>query len=99
MATQPKMPIHAARSYRERSVAVRFRLKTRGFDGNSVSIDGSIELTSQQARGLALALTDFANASDARGDAKDTAEQRRKAWRDREVAAGRMKIFSFGAAR
>lgn len=63
---------------------------------SGIKIDGGSDLSTQQARDLAAALIEEADRSDARVEAKKASEDRRRKWRDREVAAGRMKVFNAG---
>lgn len=82
-------PIIAKKSYKDGHVALAIRLRSGGW-GDSVKIEGSAELTSEQARALAHSLTELADASDAKVAAKAASEDRRRKWRYREIAAGRM---------
>lgn len=89
--------ISAKKSYKEGHVSVRVELKSRGWGGPSVNIQGTTDLSSAQARELAKALLAEADRADAKVAAKAASEARRKKWRDREVAAGRMKIIQLGS--
>lgn len=62
--------------------------------GNGIRIEASAQITTAQARELAAALIEYADREDAKVAADKAREDRRKAWRDREVAAGRMKVFT-----
>jgi hypothetical protein len=88
-----KQPIEAHKSYHDGQVSIQVHLKCSGYGNSAARIDGSTELTVEQARSLAVALTTLADAAEAKVAAKAAAAARRKAWRDREVAAGRMKIM------
>lgn len=81
----------AKKSYRDGHVALRFSLKA-----NYIKIDGGSDLSTAQARDLARALVEEADRTDAKVAAKKAAEERRQKWRDREVAAGRIKIMGAG---
>lgn len=80
------------KSYRDGHLALRFSVKDR-----TVRVDGGSELSTAQARDLATALISEADRADAKVAAKKESEERRRKWRDREVAAGRIKII--GAAK
>lgn len=81
--------ISVIKSYRKRSVSVRVRLKG-GVYGDSVKVEGQTDLTTEEARALALKLISAADAADAKADAKEAEETRRKAYRDGKIKAGRM---------
>ena len=87
----------AKKSYKEGHVSVRFDLKARGWHSASVNVHGTTDLSSAQARELAKALLVEADRSDAKVAAKTSLEERRKKWRDREVAAGRIKTVELGS--
>ena len=95
MASERKPPFEAANAYRDGYVTLRGAAKSRS-DYGAVSIDAkvSIDLTTAEARALAASLIAQADAADLKVAKKVAAEARRKAWRDREVAAGRMKVMS-----
>lgn len=80
-----------SKSYRDGHIGLRFSVKRE-----YTKIDGGSDLTTTAARELAKALTDEADRVDARMSAREAKEQRRQKWRDREVAAGRLKIMSLG---
>lgn len=92
--SQSTAPVTAKRSFNDGKVALNIALKVQGWGGGtSARINASTDLTTAQARALAeelAALADSADAAVARRDAKDA---RRKAWRDREIAAGRMVVI------
>jgi hypothetical protein len=88
-----KLSIAAKRSNRERTVAIGVYLKCNGFGRDSARIDASTDLTTSAARSLAADLIRLADESDAKADTKAAATARRKKWRDREIAAGRMVVF------
>jgi hypothetical protein len=88
-------PIQAKKSMREGHVSISVRLKS-GWSGDRVKLEGGTELTVAEARGLAHALLAKADDADAKVAEKAAKEASRKKWSDREVAAGRMKIISFG---
>ncbi len=74
-------------------ITITVRLRGGGFYRDTVRVDGSTDLTSTEARVLAASLIVCADQVDAAVEKKAAGEARRKAWRDREVAAGRMKIM------
>ena len=76
------------KSYRDGHVGLRFSVKRE-----YTRIDGGSDLTTAQARDLAKALINEADHADARSATKKAAEDRRQKWRDREIKAGRMKVF------
>jgi hypothetical protein len=86
--------ISAKKSYKDGHVSLRVTLKASGWRRDSVKVEGNTELSSEQARELAKALLDEAERADAKVAAKAASDARRKKWRDREIASGRMKIIS-----
>lgn len=89
--------IIANRSYKDGHVSVRVTLKTSGWKSASIKVEGATDLSSNQARELAKSLIAEADRADAKVAAKAASEARRKKWRDREVAAGRIKIVGLWA--
>ena len=85
------------KSYKDGHVSVRVVLKAHGWKSDSLKIEGSTDLTSEQARELAKLLVAEADRTEAKVAAKAASEARRKKWRDREVAAGRLKIVELGS--
>ena len=92
----PKDAITTKKSFRDGHVAIRIVLKASGYIGDSASVTGDTELTTTQARALALELTVLADAADAKVQAKAEAEERREKYRAREIAAGRMVVMEWG---
>jgi hypothetical protein len=76
---------------RDGHVSVRVVLKANG-----LKAEGSTDLTSAQAQELAQSLIDEADRADSKAAARAAAKERREKWREREIAAGRMKIISLG---
>lgn len=76
------------KSYRDGHVGLRFSVKL-----NSVKIDGWSDLSTTNARDLAKALIEEADRADAKVADKKASDERRQKYRDREIAAGRMKII------
>lgn len=89
--------ITAKRSYKDGHISVHVSLSSRGWQSDTVKVEGSADLSSDQARELAKSLVAEADRADAKVAAKAASEMRRKKWRDREVAAGRMKIAGLGS--
>ena len=91
--TQTTLALAAKKSYRDGHVAVSIRLKCGGYNSDRAKIESSTELTIQQARALAQSLIDEADKAAAKVEAKAAAEDRRKKYREREIAAGRMIVM------
>lgn len=89
--------IGAKKSYKEGHVSVRINLKARGWQSASLNVQGDMDLSSTEAREFAKELIAEADRADAKVAAKAASEARRKKWRDREVAAGRLKIVELGS--
>lgn len=86
--------ITAKKSYKDGHVKICVAMSSSGYRGDSLKVQGSADITSDQARELAQALVAEADKADAKVAARKASDERRKKWRDREVAAGRMKIVS-----
>lgn len=86
--------ITAKKSYKDGHVKVCVAMSSSGFRDDSVKVQGSADITSEQARELAQALISEADKADAKVDAKKASDERRAKWREREVTAGRMKVVS-----
>ena len=78
----------AIRSYHAKCVAVRVHLRP-GY----ARIDATTNLTTDEARMFAKRLVELADLEDAAQAKKDASEERRKRWREREIAAGRMIVM------
>lgn len=91
--TTRRAPFTARKSTREGQVSVAVKLSARGWSGDALRVEGSADLTSAQARELAQALVAAADAADAKVSARAAAKVRRDAWREREIAAGRMVVL------
>lgn len=81
-------------------VTINVTLKSWGHYCDKAKIEGSTNITTAQARmlaaslvDLAASLVDLADKEDAKVAAKAAHEERRKKWREREIASGRMKVF------
>ena len=90
-------PVAVKKSYKDGHVSLHVSLRAHGWKSDSIKIDGSTDLSSNQARELARALLAEADRADAKVEAKAASEARRKKWRDREVAAGRLKVIELGS--
>lgn len=89
----------AIKGYRDGRVGVRVLVHGGGsFGRDDVRVTATTYLTTAEAREFAAGLIQRADDEDARMAKKQAAEDRRRAWRDREVAAGRMKVISFRSA-
>lgn len=86
-------PVVAKKSYHAGQVGVSMRLSCGSWSSGHVKVEASADITTEQARFLAQTLTVLADAADAKVAAKPTSEDRRKKWRDREIAAGRMVVL------
>jgi hypothetical protein len=84
------------KSYKEGYVVLRFDVKSSGWDP-SVNVQGRANLSAAEARALASALIAEADKAAAKVAAKQASERRRQEWREREIAAGRMKVVSFNS--
>jgi hypothetical protein len=84
------------KSYKDGHVGLRFSVKAHAWNGDSIKIDGGSDLSTAAARDLARALIEEADRADAKVAAKTASDERRKKWRDKEIAAGRLKVMSLG---
>ncbi|HET6610153.1 MAG TPA: hypothetical protein VFG62_26045 [Rhodopila sp.] len=62
--------------------------------GASATIAASVNLTIVEAKALAVALLDEAEAAEQKVAKKEAAEARRQKWREKEIAAGRMVVMT-----
>lgn len=83
-------PITAKRSFQDGRVAIDVDLNVRGWGGGGVKLSARAELTTMQARALAERLLALADEADVKVEKRAASEERRKKWREREIAAGRM---------
>lgn len=88
-------PITAAKAHSAGKLTIKVRLNS-GWSGDHMKLEGSTELTTNQARVLAQSLIDLANAEDRKVANKKEADERKQKWYDREVAAGRLRVMSIG---
>lgn len=95
MTSKPTIPIVAKKSHKEGHVAIGIILKCRGWHSNdSAKVEGGTDITAAQARELAAALIECADKADAKVSAKAAHEERRRKYRERELAAGKMIVFN-----
>jgi electron transfer flavoprotein alpha/beta subunit len=86
--------IAAKKSYAERSVEIAVKLKGQGWGhGDRVQVAGSTNLTTEQARALAAQIVAVADEADARADKRAAAEDRRRKWRNRQIASGKIQVW------
>jgi hypothetical protein len=64
--------------------------------GESVKVEAKVSVSTEKARQIAAELISLAVEIDAKIAKEKAAEERRQKWREREIAAGRMKSMSFG---
>ena len=87
--TTKKTPITAKKSYRTGYVSVCINMKVSGYGSGRVKFEAHEDLTCDQARTLALSLNELAEKAEAKVVANKEHEERRKKYREREIAAGR----------
>lgn len=87
-------PFTVVKSYQDGRVGLRVALRSSDWQGPSITMQATATITTTEARELAAALIQQADAEDAKLLKKEAAEARRRKWRDREVAAGRIKVMS-----
>lgn len=90
MAAKTGPALAAKSSYREGHVAVGITLRASSWPGDRTRITASTDLTTEEARALAGSLMRLADAEDAKIAKRAASAERRKAWRRREIASGRM---------
>ena len=86
--------ITATKSGKDGCVGLRIELKANGYPGATVAVKASVDLTTGDARHIALGLIALADEADAKAAEKAAEKAGRDAWLEREIAAGRMKVFS-----
>lgn len=86
-------PIIVKKSYKDGCVSVRVTLKAGGY--GHLKAEGDADLKSDEARALAKSLIEEADKADAKVAAKAVSAERRRKYRDREIAAGRMRVMTF----
>jgi len=93
MADRSDGPMRVKRSYREGHVSVGVKLKARGWQGESITVEGGTDLTTDQAKALAAALIEAAHQEEDKIAKKAAHTERRAKWREKEIAAGRMNVM------
>lgn len=83
----------ATKGYREGHISLSVKADARHF-GVSVASAVSITLDLDAARALQAEIGEAVSKAEAKMKAKADSDARRKAWREREVAAGRLQVFS-----
>lgn len=86
--------IKVTKSWRDGCVGVRAKASASDMRGASVKAEVALELPIEAARRLIAELSVAVDAEEVKVAKKWAAEERRQAWHDREVAAGRMKLLS-----
>lgn len=89
-----KPVVKANKGYREGHISLSVKADAHHL-GVSVASTVSVVLDLDAARILQAEIGEAIAKAEAKMNAHADREARRKAWRDREVAAGRMKIISF----
>lgn len=88
-------PILAKKSCRDRCIELAIELRCGGYSADATAkIAARTTISTDEARALAEMLIQLADAADAKAAAKAAREERREKWREREIAAGRMKVMS-----
>jgi hypothetical protein len=91
-----KTPIvGAVKSFNDGRVGLRINLDCSDFGGVLSHITASADITATEARTLAASLIALAELAEAKVAKKAAAEDRRQQWRNREIAAGRMKVMTW----
>jgi hypothetical protein len=91
-------PITAKKAFESGFVSVQIDLNVRHF-GDTAKIKAGTYISTASARELAADLIRLADEADAKIANKKAAEERRQKWREREIAAGRLKVISWGDVR
>lgn len=86
-------PVAVRKSNSIDHIAISIRLACRDWRSGHAKIEAGTAITTEHARDLARELIALADSADARKAAKATSEARRRKWRDREIAAGRMIVL------
>lgn len=87
-------PILAKRSHRDGHIEVQMELSVRSFGGGCIRMKADTDISTESARQLAADIIRLSDEADAKIAKKKAAEERRQKWRDREIAAGRMRVVS-----
>ncbi len=92
--TKKKPVIFAKKSYKDGHVAVELNMKCGGYNDRA-TIKGHTDIPTELARDIARTLIECADKADAKMVEKLAANERRKKYQDREIAAGRMVVMNF----
>lgn len=84
--------ISVTKSYTAGHVSLLVNLKCGGYK-DTATIKGRTSVSTETARAIAKDLIDCADKEDAKVAVKLASEERRKQWRDREIAAGRLIVM------
>lgn len=88
-------PVKVSKSYRDGCVKLRVSAKASGvYGGPSITSSVDLDLKAEDARAFCQELLAEVEKAEAKVAAKNAAEDRRKKWREREIAAGRLKVIS-----
>ena len=82
--------ITAKRSFRDGCVSITFDGEAYGHGGAHIRAKAQADVTVQQARALAASLIDLADRAHKRAADLAARAARRRKWREREAAAGRL---------
>jgi hypothetical protein len=88
----PKLLAKVQKSYQDGHIKLRVDASASR-RGHDVSVSAAVDLDLEAARWLSASLLVAVEKEEAKIKAHQEREARRKAWRDREVAAGRIKIL------
>ena len=89
-----KSPFVVTRAYRNDAVKIGVSLRASAWNGPTIRMEASECISPAAARALAAALIAEADRVDAAEAKKAAAKARRAAWRERQIAAGRMKAMT-----
>lgn len=89
-------PFAATKSFRDGCVSIRTDLRASGYGSSaSIKVQASADIPTSEVRELVADLIRLADEADAKVAKKAASEARRQQYREREIAAGRMKVVSF----
>lgn len=90
-----KTVVKVSKSFKDGHVALRVEAGAHSWGGGeTVSASVSVDLDLATAKALQIAMGEAIEKEAAKVAAKQAYETRRKKWRDREIAAGRMQVFT-----
>lgn len=88
------MNARVTKGFLDGSVSLSVQGNAGGYRQPDIKVSISVPLTIAEARALAADLEKFASAAETKVAVSAAKEESRRKWRDREVAAGRMKIMN-----